>query len=111
MPKEVIPKKPELTPEKAYEIFSSKFGSKYEVYMSKLPRLDFAMKKSAWSGIAVKIVQKEDKTIIRYGAFAPSAFVRMLQLGLIPLLVLWFTSWKDMQNEVKEFIESDPAFR
>jgi hypothetical protein len=111
MPTVVISKKPELTPEKAFEIFKVKFGSKYNMYISKLPRIDFVLKKSAWSGIAVKIVQKPDKTIIRFGAFSPSAFVRLLQMGLIPLLILWFTSWKAMQNEVKEFISGEPQLK
>jgi hypothetical protein len=103
--------KPDLTIEKALKTFESAFGSKYEVYTTKTIGSDFVIKKSGWTGVAVKIVQKEKETRIRYGAISPSVFVRMLGLGLIPLLILYYTSWKKMQDEVKVFIESSEAFK
>ena len=76
--------------------------------MSKLPRMGFVLKKSAFSGVGFSIKYKKDKTIILYGAFAPSFFIRLLQPGVIPLLILWFSSWKSLQQEVKDFLEQCP---
>ncbi len=96
---------PDLTTDEVMRLFSDKFRSRYEIYPTKLIGSDFVVKKSGWTGIAVKLLQKKDKTLLRYGAFAPSVFVRLFFGGII-LIFLYFTRWKKMQNEIKDFITS-----
>ena len=107
MPKTIIHHNPELLKEKVMEMFQNHFSGKYEVYKSNLIGADFVVKKSGWTGVSVRLVQKKDKTMLVYAAFAPSAAVRILLMGLIPMLVCYATVWKDIQKEVKEFIESN----
>ena len=111
MPVITLDNRPDLTIEKVLKIFEGSVGGKYKVYATKLLGADIVIKKSGWTGVALKIVQKEGKTTIKYWAMSPSAFVRMLGLGLIPLLILYFSSWKKMQNEIKNFLETSPDFK
>ena len=104
MPVLNLSKREDLTVEKVLKIFENEFSKKYKVYATKLIGADFVIKKSGWTGIAFKITQKDDKTVIKYWPMAPSAFVRMLQLGIIPLLILYATAWKKIQNEIATFI-------
>jgi hypothetical protein len=111
MAKAIISHKPELTKERVYEIFKEQFSGTYDVYQTRLLGADFVVKKSAWTGISVRLIQKKNKTMIYYAAFAPSAAVRILFMGLIPMLICYATVWKNIQNEMKEFIESSPEFK
>lgn len=111
MAKMIVKYDPTLTPDKALAIFSKHFGQKYELYSTKLIGADFVLKKSGWSGISFKIRQKTGQTIIQFGCFSPSAFVRLLQLGIIPLIILHFVSWKKLEQEVRDFILRAPEFK
>jgi hypothetical protein len=111
MAKMIVKHDPTLTPDRAMGIFSAHFSQKYELYMTKLIGADFVLKKSGWSGVSFKILQRPGQTIIRFGTFSPSAFVRILQLGLIPVLILYFVSWKKLEKEVKDFILNAPEFK
>lgn len=110
MPKLTIGHHPELTPESVLEIFRNRFGQQYEVYRTKLLGADFVIKKSGWTGVSVKLIQKADRTMLRFGGFAPSFTVRLLFMGAIPALICYFVTWKKLQNEVREFIETAPEF-
>ena len=101
---------PSLTKDKLLELFQKRFGGTYEVYETKLLGADLVVKKSGYTGVAVKLLQKSDSTAIRYGAFAPSAWVRVLLYGLIMYLFVR-NGWKALTAEVKEFIETEPAFK
>jgi hypothetical protein len=107
MPKHITASNPGLTSARLQEIFEKKFSETYKIYTSNLPLIDFVVKKSDFTGISVKLKQKVDKTIIQYGAFAPAFWVRFLLYGLIPLIILYMGPWKKMQEEVKEFLESN----
>lgn len=111
MPKVILPYKPEMSKQKVLEIFKNHFNGTYEVYESRLIGTDFVVKKSAWTGVSVRLVQKKDKTMLVFGAFAPSAAVRVLFMGLIPIIICYATVWRKIQNEVKEFIETAPDFQ
>jgi hypothetical protein len=111
MPKITLRHNPELTAEKVMEIFKKQFQGKYEIYATRLIGADLIIKKSAWTGVSVKLKQAEGQTILKYGAMAPSAGVRMLFYALIPILILYFVSWKKMQNEIKSFVENAPEFK
>jgi hypothetical protein len=108
MPKVIIPHKPELSKPKVFEIFKNHYAGKYEVYETALLGADFVVRKSGWTGVSVRLIQKKDKTKIIYAAFAPSLAVRLLFMGIIPMLICYATVWKDIQKEIGEFIESAP---
>jgi hypothetical protein len=110
--KRVMPKRPELTVETAKEAIEKGFAEgKYQVYPTKLFGADLVVKKSGWTGIAMKIKQNNDDTTLMYNGFAPSAGVRMLGMGLIPLLIVYSKSWKPMLQEFQEFMDQTPLFQ
>ncbi len=108
MAKITLAHNPQLDVQRLMSVIQAHFGEQYEVYETKLVGSDVVIKKSAWTGVALKLIQKADRTIIRFNAFAPSVFVRLLQLGLIPILILYVISWGPMQKEVQGFLESSP---
>lgn len=110
MAKTTIAHKPDLTAADAVQLFAARFPD-CEVYETMLLGADFVVKRSAFTGVSVKLIQKKDKTIFRYGGFAPSIWARLLLGGLIMLLILHFTSWKRITAEVKEFLETSPVFQ
>jgi hypothetical protein len=87
------------------------FAGKYQIYRSALPGVDLIAKKSAWTGIAIRLKQRPDGTVLRMNPFSPSAAVRLLALGLIPILILWARSWKPMLEEFKEWVRTAPLFQ
>jgi hypothetical protein len=110
--KRVLPKRPELTAEKAMKAVEEGFAAgKYKVYPTKLVGADFVVRKSAWTGIAVKIKQSQDKTTVIYNPFSPSAGARLAAYGLIPILILNGKSWKPIRKEFQEFLDRTPLFK
>ncbi|MBN2572376.1 MAG: hypothetical protein JXA68_09635 [Ignavibacteriales bacterium] len=110
MPKLEIAKA-DITVEKLFDLINKNFSGKYQVYMSKLPLVDFAIKKSAWTGISFKLKEKDGKKTLVYNAFSPSAAVRVLALGIIPLLIMNSVSWKPLLKEVTDFLNSCPEIK
>ena len=101
---------PELTAEKAMEIFKKGFAGKYEGYMAKSGLRDFTIKKSSLIGVAVKLKQEKDKTTFIYTDMIPSMLMALLFASV------WYTllnrsKYQAMVNEVKTFIESAPGFK
>ena len=98
---------PKLEVEEVMKVFQRHFTGKYVVYKANLYLWgrDFAVKKSAWVGVSVKLKQETGKTSFVFTGFMPSVLVRVLFGGLIALLILQ-PSLKAMENEVKSFIES-----
>lgn len=110
MPTATLPHKPDLTVDQMFAALQTKFGEKYEVYKTALAGADVIIKKSGSTGVSIRLLQKKDKTLIRYGGMSPSAFVRMLAMGIIPWVILAMTAWKPITKEVGEFIENAPEF-
>ena len=122
MPKKVeLRHNPELTVEQAMEIFRTHFGAKYEVYRIKVRRGLFMVKKSAWTGVRVTLVQTKEATHFNLGSDMPSVALRILMFfcvlipGLWPALFVFLYIWnqrcvKPLQNEVKQFITAAPDF-
>jgi hypothetical protein len=108
MPKVTLRHDPELTVSKLKQLLDDQFGDRYEVYDTALVGADLVIKKSAWTGVSLKLKQKSDRTIVRFGAMSPSAAVRIFFMGLIPILILYFTSWRSIQNEIKTFLQGSP---
>ena len=88
---------PHITPESLLQELTQYWGSQgFQVYQSKLIGLDVALKKSGWTGIAIKIKQNNGGTELAYNPFSPSAFVRILAMGVIPILIINAKSWKPL---------------
>ena len=102
---------PHITPEALLHELTQYWGAGgFTVYKSALVGLDVAIKKSGWSGIAIKIKQDGTGTVLAYNAFSPSAMVRMLALGLIPLLILNAKSWKPLLRDFEQYVQGSPFF-
>ncbi len=102
---------PHITPESLLAELSQQWGPRgFKVYKSSLPGLDVALKRSGWTGVAIKIKHTADGTTLVYNAFAPSAFVRMLALGLIPILILNAKSWKPLLRNFEQYVQGSPFF-
>ena len=107
-----IKQHPELTAEKAMEIFKKGFAGKYQVYKwNRAGGLrDFVVKKSSLIGVAVKLKQEKDKTSFVFVDFIPSVLMTLLVAGLLYSLIARST-YQAMMNEVKTFIENAPEFK
>jgi hypothetical protein len=101
---------PSLTKERVTELFQNHFKGKYEVYPAKVIGFDFWVKKGAACGVGVKVTQKNGAPALKYFGQYPSAFVRLLMLGLIPYLFLR-PGLKRLENEVAEFARTSPELR
>jgi hypothetical protein len=107
MPKIAIAYNPQLTIDKIKALFVKKFTAPYEIIDNAgLLGVDFAVKKTNWTGVSVRYLVKPEKgeASIRFYAFAPSVMVRMFLNGLIPMIILSLTTWRQIEAEVKDFI-------
>jgi hypothetical protein len=82
----------------------------YTVYKTALLGLDVVLKKSGWTGIGIKIKQDNGMTVLAYNAFAPSAMVRVLAMGLIPILIVNSTSWQPMLRMFEQYVQRSPFY-
>lgn len=102
---------PHITPDSLLAELTNAWGGRgATAYKSALIGLDVALKKSGWTGIALKIKQNNGMTEIAYNAFSPSAFVRMLGMGLIPILIINSTSWGPFLREFEKYVQASPFF-
>jgi hypothetical protein len=68
------------------------------------------LKKSGWTGLAIKVQQGPQGTTIRFNPFAPSVLVRLLAMGFIPLLIAYYNSWKPLVAEFCAYAQQSPFF-
>jgi hypothetical protein len=102
---------PHITPDALLQELTQAWAPRgFTVYKSALIGLDVAIKKSGWTGVAIKIKQNNGMTELAYNAFSPSAFVRMLAMGLIPILIINSTSWKPLLREFEQYLQGSPFF-
>ena len=107
--KVILPPSPDLTVDAVLQELTQFTQAKsYDIYKTALIGSDLVVKRSGWTGIAVKIKHSARDTVILFNPFAPSALVRVLAMGLIPILVLYFTSWKEVLGEFKTFVGQSP---
>ena len=137
MAKVIVAHHPELTAEDAMKVFERHFSGKYEIYGAK-NRISkyfyFVVKKSAWSGATVQLMQRRNQTAFIISGWPTSIAVNILFLvpfllfpivafvggaggfiGFILLLCLWWYAFsrlsKKIVNETKTLIESAEEFR
>lgn len=102
--------KPELTKEQAQEIFAQGFSGKYEVVKAHVMRRDFLLKKSGWAGVGVRLQQDKDQTVFVFTGMMPNVLLQAIFGGLASYLFLRST-WKQLEQEVWEFIAAAPEFQ
>lgn len=107
-----LPASPDITPDAVMSDLGGSFGAKgYEVYKTALIGADLVLKRSAWTGLAIKIKHTGSETLVMFNPFAPSALVRILFMGLIPILYLYFTSWKEMREEFMQYASGSRLYQ
>lgn len=92
------------------ELTSTWVPQGFTVYKSALVGVDVVLKKSGWTGVALKLKPSNGHMVIAYNAFSPSAFVRMLAMGLIPLLIINASSWKPLLRKFEEYVKTSNYF-
>ena len=112
----VVGHHPKLTPSEAMEVFQQHVGGRYEVYRADswplsgaAVKRDFALKKSAWIGITVKLQQEPGKTSFVVTYFIPSLLA--VAFGGLFALLLLRSSYKAMEAEIISFIEGAEEFK
>jgi hypothetical protein len=105
-----IGNQPELTAEQAREVFAEHFAGKYEIVRSNAMRRNFIVKKSGWSGVGVRLKQEKTGTSFVFTGIMPNMLLQLLFGGVASYLFLR-PSWKELEAEVTEFIQSAPEFQ
>jgi hypothetical protein len=107
-----LPPSPHITPDTLLQDLTQYWGPRgFEVYKSALFGIDLVLKKSGWTGVGIKILQSPQGTVIRFNPFAPSAAVRLLAMGLIPLLIAYYSAWVPLLGEFRRYLEQSPFLR
>jgi len=107
-----LPYSPHITPDTLLQDLQAAWGPRgFEVYKTALIGADLVLKKSGWTGIAIKIAHSPNATILRFNPFAPSVLVRLFAMGLLPLLIAYFNSWKPLLVEFRAYLEQSPFLR
>jgi hypothetical protein len=102
---------PHITPDSLLAELSNTWKPQgFEVYKSALVGVDVVLKKSGWTGVALKIKQVNGNTELAYNAFAPSAFVRVMAMGLIPILIVNANSWKPLLRKFEQYVQGSQYF-
>ena len=97
---------PDLRPDELLSALEEAFPQ-YAVYESALLGIDLVVKKTGWTGVGVKLVQKKDRTFVRLNGMSPSVFARFLLNGLLPMLILSLGPWKRAVQEVSQFLAGE----
>jgi ribosomal protein S27AE len=102
---------PHITPDSLLqELTATWVPQGLKVYKSALYGVDVIIKKSAWTGVALKIKPNGGNVDIAYNAFSPSAGVRMLMLGLIPILIINANAWKPLLRRFEQYAQGASYF-
>ncbi|MBI3742893.1 MAG: hypothetical protein HY261_01210 [Chloroflexi bacterium] len=105
-----VGKHPEFDGMKAMELFRKKFDGKYRVGKAGILGRDFAVNKSGWTGVTVKVKQDAVGTTFVFTGYIPSILNRVLFGGLIASIFLR-GSWKAMENEIATFVQNAPELK
>ena len=101
---------PEMTTEKLIEVFQRGLGSKYTIYESHVLMTDLMVKKSGWTGCAVKLQQHGDRSDFVTRQAYGNPMYSMFMGSLMSMLFLR-SGWQTLEQEVVGFIENEPAFK
>ena len=109
---------PELTHQDVQRIFREHFKFPYKVMVPGwvrriFPPRNFAVSKTEWTSVGIRLKQQELKTSINFTALPPPAGMHSFIYNLIPLLswIILRPGRKELEKEVKVFIENSVAFQ
>jgi uncharacterized protein YjbI with pentapeptide repeats len=109
---------PELTHQDVQRIFREHFKFPYKVMVPGwvrriFPPRNFAVSKTEWTSVGIRLKQQELKTSIIFTALPPPAGIHSFIYNLIPLLswIILRPGRKELEKEVKVFIENAVAFQ
>jgi len=100
----VVAHRPDLTVERAAEVFRSHFGETYEVYNTSIWGRDFVVKKNGRTAVGIRLKQQDETSFI-FTPFTPSFLFNFMFSGILSYLLLR-PGWKAMEKEVAQFIRS-----
>lgn len=110
MPEITVAHRPELTLDRALGAFRDEFGDRYEVREARLLGIRrITVNKTSWVGVTVDLRHTRDRTIFSYRGYIPSTVYNLLLGGFIAMMILR-SRWRELENEVRAFIEAAPAF-
>ncbi len=105
--------RPGLTKKRVVSLFRERFTGTHEVYETNLLTRDFIVKKSGWTGVGIKLKRTDQGTEFVFTGLVPSyslsVIANMLGGGLITMPFLR-GSRKDLEDEIKIYIEIEPEF-
>jgi hypothetical protein len=102
---------PHITPDSLLQELTNTWAPQgFTTYKSALVGVDVVLKKSGWTGVALKIKPNNGNIDIAYNAFAPSAFVRVMAMGLIPILIVNANSWKPLLRRFEQYVQGSNYF-
>jgi hypothetical protein len=106
-----LPPNPNINPDTLLQDLQQAFGPQgCEVYKTKLIGADLVLKRTGFTGIALKIKQSPAGTEILFNPFAPSALARIFIMGLIPILILQAGPWKRLVADFKAYAGQSRLF-
>jgi hypothetical protein len=100
-----IGRQPELTRERARELFTDHFAGTYEVVRSNAISRDFIVRKNAWVGVGVRLKQDRTGTSFIFTGLIPNLPQQLLASGPGAFVFLR-PSWITMEAEIASFIEA-----
>jgi hypothetical protein len=102
---------PHITPDSLLQELTSVWAPQgFTVYKSALVGVDVTLKKTGWTGVALKIKPNNGNVDIAYNAFMPSAFARLLGMGLIPILIINANAWKPLLRRFEQYVQGSNYF-
>lgn len=109
--KAVLPPSPHITADSlVYELNQSWGSQGASAYKTALIGADVVLKRSGWTGLAIKIKHTPQSTELLFNPFAPSVWARLFAMGLITILILRPTAWMPLAREFRAYLERAPFF-
>jgi len=107
---------PELTKERALELFRNHFSGKYEVQGENGTFNDFVVRKSDWHAVGIRFREGPNGGTFSFSGFTPSLLYRMLPIlgvfagfpGVVAAVTIMFLaltpSRKELEKEISGFL-------
>jgi hypothetical protein len=101
--------KPELSIAEARAIFARGMAGRYEIVTSEVRSRHFIVQKDNWRGVGVKLQQRGGETRFVFTGMISNFWLQFFFGGMFSYPLLR-GSWREMEAEVAEYIESESAF-
>lgn len=98
-----------LSPEAVREVFRREGLEGFELQKSPFPDADFALRRSPWTAVAVRVSQDGPDTRLVVASFVPGEARRRLMPASLVRMVAG-KKWDEAEQEVARFITTRPEF-